>query len=1081
MLPARESAGPPLVRELPAQLPAGIEELYVRSGRVCLRAAPGLAEDGLRLSSRTLEVPFEALTGDGMAAIPFHSAFALDAAVPVSAARNGSGNACNPRAVCEAHVNALPDWSVQNGQTLQIRLLDPDAPAELTLGATVTLPPHDKPFVFRAGLAAHRGLAEFRLHATSAATGETRTTAAPFDPAKLGGLRRGGYHDLCLRLPPAEDETTLSVSLAYQGRQSGDEEKPPFLFVANPEVTSDLQGRDDGVFGLRVFGKPIDGAKWYAACIPPPVTPGDPPVEILAGGDRSTLFSFRDIKVTLREDYGHTLILTANHTGRYAFHLDGEPAFFAHIGARPTAVHIPPRHLDGETHVLSVRDPSGTLVLLQAAVLTPRILTPQDVLQRESRAPFPGPLAAQASHRYAALRAHLDEPGTAEQQAQAAWALRVLEGGYGEKNLKPLSFPKVKSPDVSVVIPAHNKIAVTYFSLCALLLAPNQARFEVIVVDDASTDETAELEKIVSGINVIHNAEPQRFIRACNAGVAQARGNYVVLLNNDTEPTAGWLDALIDAFHRFDNVGLAGSKLLYPNGKLQDAGGIVWSSGNPWNYGNRQNPWEPRFRYARQADYLSGAALMTTKDIWDEVGGLSSYLEPMYFEDTDFAFKVREAGYSTWFVPSSVVYHYEGMTSGTDIRVGPKRNQEINRPKFKRRWAKAYAGFSIEGRNPDLEKDRGIAGRVLFIDYATPRPDRDAGSYAAVQEIKLVQSLGYKVTFLPENLAHLGVYTEELERDGVEVITAPFYLSVEDFLHARGAEFDAVYITRYYVGRATIPKLRQVARHCPVILNNADLHFLRELRTGLAQGDPDKIAEARTVRDSELAVMRLADVVLSYNEVEHSVIQSHTDGAVKVMKCPWVEDLPATVPPFEGRAGLSFLGSYRHPPNAEGILWFAQEVMPLLGGGASAIPLAIYGSGMTDEIRALKSAIIDPAGFVEDVAEAYDRHRIFIAPLLSGAGIKGKVLAALAHGVPCVLSPVAAEGIGLRHGYDCMIASKPADWAAAIRAIHDDAELWQRLSDNARAYVLENFSFARGRENMRAAFEAVGLFSAHAR
>ena len=215
---------------------------------------------------------------------------------------------------------------------------------------------------------------------------------------------------------------------------------------------------------------------------------------------------------------------------------------------------------------------------------------------------------------------------------------------------------------------------------------------------------------------------PQRFIRACNAGAAQARGRYVALLNNDVEVTAGWIDALIDAFDRFDNVGLAGSKLLNPDGSLQDAGGIVWGSGNPWNYGNAQNPHEPRFGYARQADYLSGAALMMPKKLWNKIGGLSSYLEPMYFEDTDLAFKVREAGYSTWFVPSSQVYHFEGMTSGTDVSTGFKKYQEVNRPKFKRRWARAFGQFGTEGTAPDLEKDRGIVGRVLFIDYAPAAP-----------------------------------------------------------------------------------------------------------------------------------------------------------------------------------------------------------------------------------------------------------------------------------------------------------------------------------------------------------------------
>jgi glycosyltransferase involved in cell wall biosynthesis len=131
---------------------------------------------------------------------------------------------------------------------------------------------------------------------------------------------------------------------------------------------------------------------------------------------------------------------------------------------------------------------------------------------------------------------------------------------------------------------------------------------------------------------------------------------------------------------------------------------------------------------------------------------------------------------------------------------------------------------------------------------------------------------------------------------------------------------------------------------------------------------------------------------------------------------------------------------------------------------------------MTDAVRALAADNIDPVGFVSDLADAYDRHRVFVAPLLSGAGIKGKVLSALARGTPAVVSPVAAEGIGLRHGHDCMIATTPAEWVSAIEALYQDAKLWQAVSDNARAYVTDRFSFVKGREQMRAAFEAVDLF-----
>ena len=183
------------------------------------------------------------------------------------------------------------------------------------------------------------------------------------------------------------------------------------------------------------------------------------------------------------------------------------------------------------------------------------------------------------------------------------------------------------------------------------------------------------------------------------------------------------------------------------------------------------------------------------------------------------------------------------------------------------------------------------------------------------------------------------------------------------------------------------------------------------------------------------------------------MIQSHTDGAVEVVQCPWVVEMPEEVPAVDTRAGLSFLGNYLHAPNAEGAIWFCRQVMPLLESEAPDLTFHIYGSAMSDEIKALESDAIQPQGFVEDLADAYDQHRIFVAPLLSGAGIKGKVLAALAHGVPRVLTPTAAEGIGLRHGHDCLIATTPGEWRDAILKLQGDDDLWQKLSDNARGYV----------------------------
>ena len=973
-------------------------------------------------------------------------------------------------------VNKLPDWSLSGHQTVQVLISERQVPCQVKIQRPVVVQKREPGMVFKALLGIHR--AEAKLHVTFSSSKKnlSENKIIKFDGRFQGGQQEAGYQEISLALPEWDDQIEIRMTLEYLRFVDDGSGYEPFLFVADPHVEVPQNSSGVNFSPLFLLGSSDScHGKCFSARLPRIPVPGEK-VCLTAGEHEACieLPAARDIKVD--DQYGHTLIIESASAEEMCLYIDGEPSASVFVERGHTPIRISPSVLDGNTHFLSLRDKSGTVRYWEDYCLLPQILTPADVMLRESTAPFPASIFPQTARRFANLRGLLKTVSAETDFAQLSHAMNTVEGGYENVKLKPLHLPEHEKPTVSIVIPAHNKVEVTYLALCSLLVAPNQASFEVIVVDDASTDETATLEEIVSGITVIHNETAQRFIRACNAGAQVARGEYIVLLNNDVEVTAGWLDELIAAFQRFDNVGLAGSKLLYPNGRLQDAGGIIWGSGNPWNYGNRQNPDEPRFSYARQADYLCGAAMMVPKKIWDEVGGLSSYLEPMYFEDTDFAFKVRDAGYKTWFVPSSVVYHSEGMSSRTDVSKGFKRFQEVNRPKFRRRWADAYARFGREGHMPDLEKDRGIHGRVLFIDYSTPRPDLDAGSYAALQEIRLVQSLGFKVTFLPTNLAHLGKYTEDLQKIGVEMIYAPFFMSTQEYLDKHAADFDAVYITRYYTARDVLADVRRNAPNTKVLFNNADLHFLRELRAARAENDERKLENALRTREIELEIIKKVDVVLSYNTSEHAVIEAFSDGAAKIVRTPWVVTIPEKCPSLETRSGMSFLGSFKHHPNEEGILWFTKEVMPLVLGTTPDMKLSIYGSGMNDKVKDLESDNINPVGFVEDLADAFDAHRIFIAPLLSGAGIKGKVLEALSRGVPCVLSPHAAEGVGLRNGHDCFIARTADEWAEAIQRLNTDDTLWQAMSDRARAYMAEDYSFESGRKLMREAFEAADIF-----
>ena len=304
---------------------------------------------------------------------------------------------------------------------------------------------------------------------------------------------------------------------------------------------------------------------------------------------------------------------------------------------------------------------------------------------------------------------------------------------------------------------------------------------------------------------------------------------------------------------------------------------MVNADGDPSHYGRGADPRHPRFGYTRLADYVSGASIMVDRETWESVGGFDLRYAPAYFEDTDLAFKVRAAGKQVVYAALSQVFHQEGATSGTDVSSGAKRFQEVNRPKFKRAWAETLPAQPPRGLDAHLAAEhRGVDRRALVIDRTTLRPERSAGDYAAVQEIRLLQTLGYKVTLMPEDLRWRESETEYLQRLGVEVLYAPFSASLESVLDERGAELDLVYIHRFDAAERSLPPVRRLAPRATVALQLADLHFLRQAReASVGQGD----AEAAVfTREAELDVISRVDLVLSYSAVERAVILSHDLG-----------------------------------------------------------------------------------------------------------------------------------------------------------------------------------------------------------
>jgi O-antigen biosynthesis protein len=323
----------------------------------------------------------------------------------------------------------------------------------------------------------------------------------------------------------------------------------------------------------------------------------------------------------------------------------------------------------------------------------------------------------------------------------------------------------------------------------------------------------------------------------------------------------------------------------------------------------------------------------------------------------------------------------------------------------------------------------------------------------------------------------MGGYTEALQRMGVEVIYAPFATSMAEAVQGRAAEFDLFYIARYGVAMQIAKTIRRVRPDARIVLNIHDLHFLREMREAIASQSATQMDQALRTREEELSVMRLADVVISYSEVEQAIILTHNLDATKTAACPWVVEVAETCPGFDQRQDIAFLGGFGHRPNLEAVQWFVREVMPLLRKKLPGCRLLIYGSKAPGSLKALENDDVILKGYVKTTEAVYDTARVFLAPLLTGAGLKGKVIGAFARGIPTVMTPTAAEGTGARHGLEAFIATRPAEWVEAIIRLHEDETVWNGMSEACRRLARDEYSFAKGQQKMQAALQHAGIFA----
>jgi GT2 family glycosyltransferase len=615
-----------------------------------------------------------------------------------------------------------------------------------------------------------------------------------------------------------------------------------------------------------------------------------------------------------------------------------------------------------------------------------------------------------------------------------------------------------ETPKVSIVIPVYNQLLVTLKCISSVLAAGAQESFEIILVDDCSASSVSDVLSKAAGIRYLRQTTNGGFIASCNAGASVARGEYLVFLNNDTHVLAGWLDELLQTFSIRPKTGLVGSQLIYPNGVLQEAGAIMWRDGAGWNYGRGQRRDLPQFNYLRPVDWCSGASIMVPKALFDELGQFDPHYSPAYAEDVDLAFKIRKSGYEVLYQPCSKVVHFEGVSSGTDVSTGVKAYQVVNLKKLYERWQPLLATHGVPGVRPDLERDRGITKRILFMDAVTPTPDCDAGSVVVYQFMKIFLKLGYGVSFLPvDNLLPDGKYTQDLQRIGVECWHYPFITSVDEYLQKHGNKFDLVFMYRAPEAARNLDAVRMYAPQAKIVFNTVDLHFVRAERQAEVEGSVLRRVQAAALKEKELHVMKSTEATILLNKSEVDLIKELAP-SVKTFMLPLTQEVPGSRRSFADRKDMVFIGGFRHLPNVDAVKYFCSEVMPLVRTKLPGVRFVVVGSHVPDELHEYASEDVEIRGFVANLADVFDYCRISVAPLRFGAGMKGKIVTSLTYGVPCVTTTIGSEGMGLTNGENVLLAEDPASYAQAIVDVYSCEATWNKLSTAGIEFAQQNFS-----------------------
>lgn len=612
---------------------------------------------------------------------------------------------------------------------------------------------------------------------------------------------------------------------------------------------------------------------------------------------------------------------------------------------------------------------------------------------------------------------------------------------------RPFLFNKPERPYVDVVVWSMGGSEGLSISLAGLASDPSRDEFQIHVLHDGSSELTDTLNR-VRGAELVLVVQQRGVGEQLREYCRQLSAPYVVFVVGGCHPSAGCVKAMVDSLGGASaNAAVSGAKVRDSLGRLGRCLGLYLENGEPSWVGLGDHPDRPPFRYTRKVDFVSPqcfsiarGSLADLDSIWD------SWSAP-----EEFALKLAEEtmarSLGVMFSPAA-----DAVLFGSESEESRGPSSSNPRPNLSKQVSEIHSGPSCLAQSGPA-RNKGV---VAIIDGTVPKYDQDSGSLRMYRLVVALKELGYHAVFLPVDNDLGGIYGEALERQGIEVICAP-HDDFESWLARNGRNLTAVILSRIHVAHRFISRVKRLAPHARIAFDTVDLHFLREGRQAELLGDPDLLARAKKTRRRELAIAEQADVTLVVSDEEVKLL-SATAPQLKVRVLTNIHEPEPSNVPFEDRRGILFVGGFAHEPNVDAVLFFVNEIFPIIKGQMPGAEFYCVGSWPTDEIKALATNKIHVTGFVPDLKPFFDRCKLSVAPLRYGAGVKGKINQSMALGLPVVGTSLACEGMWLTSGKDVLVADSPKEFADAVIRLYTDGELWQSISEAGLENIRKHFS-----------------------